>query len=234
MGIGDDWRHVFGEDPLGYRVIVPDLRGHGRSTTPADAFSFRRCAFDVLALLDHLNLSRVRAIGLSLGAKTLLHLATIEPARVDAMVLVSATPRFPPPLRSAAAQFTREAFDRLSQNEREGLRARHVHGDHQIRTLYDMMRSFATSCDDMNFTAADLATITARTLIVHGDHDPLYPVELAVELFRGIAKCALWVVPQGDHGPIFGSLAPLFASTALAYLSQKPRKEPTVDDLGSA
>ena len=28
MGIGDDWRHVFPSDPPGYRMIVPDLRGH--------------------------------------------------------------------------------------------------------------------------------------------------------------------------------------------------------------
>jgi len=28
LGIGDDWRHVFPSDPPGYRMIVPDLRGH--------------------------------------------------------------------------------------------------------------------------------------------------------------------------------------------------------------
>jgi pimeloyl-ACP methyl ester carboxylesterase len=219
MGCGDDWRHVFPEDPPGYRLIVPDLRGHGRSTLPAVPFTFRRCALDVQALLDRLGMTGIKAIGLSLGAKTLLHLATLDPARVESMVLVSGTPRFPPSLRAAAAQFTREAFERLPDSEREALRATHVHGDDQIRGLYDMMRSFATS-DDLAFTSADLAGITARTLIVHGDRDHLYPVELAVELFRGIAGCSLWVVPGGGHGPIFGAMAPLFASVALAHLSR--------------
>jgi pimeloyl-ACP methyl ester carboxylesterase len=50
---------------------------------------------------------------MSMGAKTLLHLATAQPARLDAMVLVSATPYFPQALRGAAAQFTRESFDTL-------------------------------------------------------------------------------------------------------------------------
>ena len=219
MGIGSDWRHVFPSDPEGYRVIVPDLRGHGRSTNPDRTFTFRQCADDVLALLDHLGLARVKAIGMSMGAKTLLHMATRQPTRLDAMVLVSATPYFPPALRIAAAQFTRESFDRLSETERDALRHRHVHGDEQIRLLYDMTRSFATSDDDMAFTPPQLGTVTARTLIVHGDRDPYYPIEMAIELFRGIPQSALWIVPYGTHGPIFGTMAPPFAATALAHLS---------------
>jgi len=219
MGIGSDWRHVFPSDPAGYRVIVPDLRGHGRSTNPDRTFTFRQCADDVLALLEHLGLARVKAIGMSMGAKTLLHMATRQPTRLDAMVLVSATPYFPPALRVAAAQFTRESFDHLSEAERDALRQRHVHGDEQIRLLYDMTRSFATSDDDMAFTPPQLGTVTARTLIVHGDRDPYYPIEMAIELFRGIPQSALWIVPFGAHGPIFGTMAPPFAATALAHLS---------------
>jgi pimeloyl-ACP methyl ester carboxylesterase len=219
MGIGDDWRHVFPRDPDGYRVVVPDLRGHGRSTSPVETFSIRRCAADVLALLDHLSIQRTRAIGLSLGAKTLLHLATAQPNRVEAMVLVSATPHFPQPLREAAARFTRASIEHLSAADLDALRARHVHGDEQIARLYDMMRSFATSHDDMAFTAAALGTITARTLIVHGEDDPYYPTEMAAELARGIPNSTLWIVPGGSHGPVFGTMAEPFASRALAFLA---------------
>jgi pimeloyl-ACP methyl ester carboxylesterase len=219
LGIGDDWRHVFPSDPNGYRVVVPDLRGHGRSTNPAGMFTIRQCARDVIALLDRLEIAQARAIGLSLGAKTLLHIATAQPPRIEAMVLVSATPYFPEPLRAAAAQFTRQAYDSMPQADRESLRSRHVHGDDQIRLLYDMVHSFSTSHDDMTFTAPLLGAITARTLVVHGDRDPLYPVEVAVELFRAIPASALWVVPNGGHSPIFGEMAPIFASRALAHLA---------------
>ena len=112
MGIGADWRHVFPEDPAGYRVIVPDLRGHGRSTNPAGTFTFRQCAEDVLALLDHLGIARTNAIGMSMGAKTLLHVVTSRPDSVDAMVLVSATPRFPPSLATRlASSHARRSID---------------------------------------------------------------------------------------------------------------------------
>ncbi|HEX6463589.1 MAG TPA: alpha/beta fold hydrolase, partial [Vicinamibacterales bacterium] len=62
MGIGADWQHVFPSHPRGCRFIVPDLRGHGRSTNPSGVFTFRQCARDVLALIDHLGLARVKAI----------------------------------------------------------------------------------------------------------------------------------------------------------------------------
>jgi len=219
MGIGSDWKHVFATDPAGYRVIVPDLRGHGRSSNPAKCFTFRQCASDILALLDHLQIASTKAIGMSMGAKALLHVATMQPDQVSAMVLVSATPYFPEQLRKAAAQYTEEAFAKLSDAERATLRNRHTHGDEQIRQLYEMTRSFTTSYDDMAFTPTTLGTIKARTLIVHGDRDPLYPVEMAIELFRGIPNSALWIVPYGGHGPVFGSMASAFTTAALAHLA---------------
>jgi pimeloyl-ACP methyl ester carboxylesterase len=213
-GIGADWTLVFGADPAGFRAIVPDMRGHGRSTNPG-AFAIREAAADMFALLDHLGLARVSAIGLSLGAKTLLHMATQQPERIEAMVLVSATPYFPAQARAAMAQLSTEAF---SDADWTLQRRRHVHGDDQIRMLFDQLRSLKDHHDDMAFTPPLLATITARTLIVHGDRDPLYPVELALEMYRAIPSSVLWIVPNGSHGPIFGAQAAPFVETALAHL----------------
>jgi pimeloyl-ACP methyl ester carboxylesterase len=215
-GIGADWTLVFSDaDLAGFRVIVPDLRGHGRSTNPG-AFTFRAAAADMFALLDHLGISRVKAIGLSMGAKTLLHMATEQPDRIEAMVLVSATPYFPAQARAAMAQLSTAAFSDAQWAQQ---RQRHVHGDDQIRLLFEQMRALKDHHDDMAFTPPLLATITARTLIVHGDRDPLYPVELALEMYRAIPASALWVVPNGGHGAIFGPLAASFVETALAHLT---------------
>jgi pimeloyl-ACP methyl ester carboxylesterase len=215
-GIGADWALVFkAGDPAGFDLIVPDLRGHGRSTNPSRAFTFRQAAADVFAMLDELRVPRVKAIGLSMGAKTLLHMATHQPDRIDAMVLVSATPYFPAPARAAMAQLS---VDNFSDEDWAAQRKRHVQGDDQIRMLFDQMRALKDSHDDMAFTPPLLATITARTLIVHGDRDPLYPVELALEMYRAIPASALWVVPNGGHGPIFGAMAARFVKTAVAHL----------------
>jgi pimeloyl-ACP methyl ester carboxylesterase len=215
MGCGSDWTHIFERPPAGYRLIAPDMRGHGRSTNPAGTFSHRQCALDVRALLRHLNVDRVKAIGLSGGGITLLHLATAEPASVEAMVLVSAPPYFPAQARVFQTQFS-EAM--LSEAEREHLRRSHQRGEAQIQQLFAQARGFAESYDDVNFTPPYLSTITADTLIVFGDRDPLYPVGIAMELNAAIPRSSLWIVPNGGHGPVFGSAAPLFAETALSFL----------------
>jgi pimeloyl-ACP methyl ester carboxylesterase len=215
LGSGADWRHVFPEPPAGYRLFGPDMRGHGASTPAPVHYSHRRCALDVLALLDHLGIASAQAIGLSGGGITLLHLATLAPQRFESIVLVSAPPYFPAQARALQQQFS-EAM--LSEDERRRLRERHKHGEAQIEWLFAQARAFASSYEDVSFTPPHLATITARTLIVFGDRDPLYPVSLATEMREAIPRSYLWVVPNGGHGPIFGPAAPAFASTALSFL----------------
>jgi pimeloyl-ACP methyl ester carboxylesterase len=216
MGSGPDWRYLFNEPPAGYRVIAPDLRGHGASTNPSGAFTFRQAASDVLALLEHLKIPRVKAIGLSGGGITLLHMATMSPATIESMVVVSAPPYFPAEARGFMKQFSESA---IGPDEMKRMRERHKHGDAQIEQLFAMARGFADSYDDVSFTQPHLATIGAETLIVFGDRDPLYPVALAFDLYRAIPKSYLWVVPNGGHGPVFGDAAAQFASTVMRFLS---------------
>ncbi|MEK6409659.1 MAG: alpha/beta hydrolase [Acidobacteriota bacterium] len=51
-GVGANWELIFKVPPQGYRLVTPDLRGHGRSTNPSMEFTFRQSALDVFALLD--------------------------------------------------------------------------------------------------------------------------------------------------------------------------------------
>jgi pimeloyl-ACP methyl ester carboxylesterase len=215
LGAGDNWTHIFGEPPAGYRLIAPDQRGHGASTNPSPMLTFRQIAADTFALLDHLQIERVKAIGVSGGGIALLHMATAQPVRIEAMVVVSAPPYFPAQARAIQAQFTEDA---LPASERAALRQRHKHGDQQIRALFANVKAFAADYDDVSFTPPKLATITARTLIVFGDRDFLYPVSLAFDLHAAIPRSHLWVVPNGGHGPVFGPHAARFAETALAFL----------------
>src|SRR5207248_6518330 len=217
-GAGVNWSLIFKDTPAGYRLIVPDLRGHGRSTNPSGEFTFRQSALDVFAMLDHLGIESFKAIGVSVGAKTLLPVATQQPARSEAMVLVSATPYFPEEARAIMRQVSP---DNRTEAEWAQMRQWHKHGDEQIRALWKMANAFRDSYDDMNFTPPYLSTIRARTLIVHGDRDPLYPVNMAVELYAAIPCSYLWVIPNGGHGPIFGDIADRFVETSLAFLNDE-------------
>jgi pimeloyl-ACP methyl ester carboxylesterase len=219
-GCGGDWAFA-GRDALEkeYRLIIHDARGHGRSTNPGKTIAHRQCAADALGLLDHLGIDRCKAIGMSMGGNTLLHMATMSPERIDAMVIVSATPYFPEQARALMRQV---AVEQQPEAEWQAMRARHVHGDGQIRALWQAQRGLADSFDDMTFTPPSLARVKARTLVVQGDRDPLYPVELSVEMYRAIPRAALWIVPGAGHGPNFLDAAPVFVRNALAFLCDAP------------
>jgi pimeloyl-ACP methyl ester carboxylesterase len=216
MGCGADWKFLWNEPPAGYRLIAPDLRGQGASTNPSRKFTFREAAQDVLGLLRHLKISRgVKAIGLSGGGIALLHMARMEPARFERIVLISAPPYFPEQARRIQRQFS-EAM--LPDVEKQRMRERHKRGEKQIAELIENTRAFAEDYIDVNFTPSNLAEITAETLIVFGDRDPFYPVSLATELYAAIPKAYLWIVPNGGHGPIFGDNAAKFSETAMGFL----------------
>lgn len=221
MGCGADWKYIFKEPPPGFRLIAPDLRGHGASTNPSGSFTFRQCARDLHALLEHLGLPRVKAIGVSGGGITALHMATAAPASIESMVIVSAPPYFPELTRLMQRQFSESM---LGSAEMERMRQRHQHGEPQLRQLFAMVHGFAGTYDDVNFTPPYLGTITADTLIVFGDRDPLYPVSIAFELHQAIPRSYLWVVPNGGHGPVFGDAAPQFSNIALPFLRGEWRK----------
>jgi pimeloyl-ACP methyl ester carboxylesterase len=216
-GCQEHWVHAGGVQlAREYKLIKPDARGHGRSSNPARTISHRQCAADMLALLDHLRIQSCRALGLSMGGNILLHMATQQPERIEAMVLVSATMYFPEQARKIMEQVPAAA--EWSPEEWEVMRKRHKLGDDQILALSEWQRSMKDSYDDMNFTPPLLSKITARTLIVFGDRDPLYPVEIAVAMYRAIPKSALWIVPNGGHGPVFFEAAPQFVQTTLSFL----------------
>jgi pimeloyl-ACP methyl ester carboxylesterase len=211
---GQVWSRMVADFAKRYRVVVPDLRGHGRSTNPTGKFTHRQSALDVFALLDALGIRQFKAMGISTGGMTLIHMATQQPSRVEAMALIGATIYFPEQARAIMRKATVES---LTPQVYERRREIHKHGDEQIRALQQQFHDFRNSYDDMNFTGPYLATITARTLIVHGDRDQFFPVEIPHEMYRSIPKSYLWIIPRGGHVPIFDPNVP-FVSTALKFL----------------
>jgi pimeloyl-ACP methyl ester carboxylesterase len=132
------------------------------------------------------------------------------------MVLIGATHYFPEESRAFNLEVSRRS------TPPEWIQPCSVRGDAQARELAKQFGDFKDSYEDMNFTAPYLGTITARTLIVHSDRDPLFPLNIPVEMHRAIRGSALWIVPHGEHIPIFGAHAREFLDIAVPFLRGEP------------
>jgi pimeloyl-ACP methyl ester carboxylesterase len=213
-GCSQNWLPTMEQWGSGFQLIVPDLRGHGRSGVLRKPFRHEDAAIDMLALLNHLGIESCRGVGVSAGGNVLLHMAARQPKRVNAMILVSATPYFPEQARQIMSAYG----DPLPEQVWEMLRQQHPGGDEQIKMLIASTKAFATSYDDMNFDPQRLAGIQARTFITQGDSDPLYPVQISIEMAKAIPKSKLWIIPGGGHAPVFGERWPEFIRVASAFL----------------
>jgi pimeloyl-ACP methyl ester carboxylesterase len=84
----------------GWRVVAPDLRGHGGSSWAPDGYRVEQLAGDVAGLLDQLGVAGAAVVGHSLGARVGLALAGLRPDLVGALVLSDVGPE----VRRAGAQ----------------------------------------------------------------------------------------------------------------------------------
>jgi pimeloyl-ACP methyl ester carboxylesterase len=71
----------------GFRVIVPDQIGYGRSSKPIVPYSFNDMARNTRAILQHLNIAKVMVIGHSMGGMLAARFATQYPSLVERLVL---------------------------------------------------------------------------------------------------------------------------------------------------
>jgi pimeloyl-ACP methyl ester carboxylesterase len=204
-----------------YKVILVDMRGHGRSSNPTDRFTHNQSAQDIYGLMDELQIESFKAMGFSSGGMTLTHMATMDSTRLESIVLMGATSYYPESTRAILRGISYETMDEDWLNM---LKKLHPGGETQIRSLITQFSGFENTYEDMNFTPPYLSTIKASTLIIHGDRDPFFPVDIPVISYKNIPNSYLWIVPNFGH-QAFDMAAgqekdPLWADTYMAVVKQ--------------
>jgi pimeloyl-ACP methyl ester carboxylesterase len=91
LGSSTNWHGIARRLAEGHRVLVPDLRGHGRSPA-GDEISYAAMATDLVHLLDGHGIPRATVIGHSMGGKAAMWLALTAPDRVAALAVVDIAP----------------------------------------------------------------------------------------------------------------------------------------------
>jgi 3-oxoadipate enol-lactonase len=197
-----------------HRVIVPDLRGHGRSRGLPPPYSARQLAADLARLLDDLAIDSTAVLGYSQGGAIAQQLALDEPARCDRLVLACtyafnmATAREQVeghlvPLLVNVLGMRRFATLVLSQGLRQvdKRRADWVVGLIANQDRKTMVRAWK---DAMAFDSRRrLAEIRCPTLVVAGSNDQAVPLHHAQMLHQGIVDSRLIIVDGADHALIW-------------------------------
>jgi 3-oxoadipate enol-lactonase len=96
---GLNWLTAFGPLASRYRVVAPDLRGHGRGLRSRRRFRLADCADDVAALIEHLDLGPAIAVGYSMGGPVAQLLWKRHPDLVRGLVMCATSYRFVPGVR---------------------------------------------------------------------------------------------------------------------------------------
>jgi pimeloyl-ACP methyl ester carboxylesterase len=126
-GTRRSWRHVIDRLAVDYRVIAPDLPGHGESDAPAGDYSLGAHASALRDLLVGLGLRSVTVVGHSLGGGIGMQFAYQFPDRTDRLILISSGglgPELTPMLRAATlpgAQTVVAGLARLPEKLTRGL-----------------------------------------------------------------------------------------------------------------
>ena len=93
---GQDWGLVTPSLTAHHRVVVPDVRGHGRSDKPAGEYGVPLFARDIAALCAHLGFTSVHVVGLSMGGMIAFQLAVSAPTLVRSLTIVNSGPDMVP------------------------------------------------------------------------------------------------------------------------------------------
>jgi pimeloyl-ACP methyl ester carboxylesterase len=196
----------------GYRTVVIDSRGHGRSTRDEQLYTYERLASDVSAVMDALQIERAALVGWSDGACTALILADQAPARVAGVFFFAC---------NMDPSGTKE-FDFGPLVER--CFNRHVKDYNQLSPTPDQFGAFSEAVGLMqrtqpNYSADDLARIDVPVAVVHSEHDEFIRREHAEYLARSLAKAEFVYLPGLSH---FAPLQrpDLFNAVMLAFLAK--------------
>ena len=206
-----------------FRLVLPDARGHGTTRwDPALGFRAEWLVDDLTALADSLGLDTFHLAGFSMGAMTALGFAARHPDRVRTLVVASITPEREPRASVAQRLLDPARIERDNPEWAAEVARRHdkVQGRDAWRILLPAIAADVAVQPLLGPVA--LRAITAPTLAMCGDRDPMAPVDQVAGLARQVHDGRLLVVPDCGHEVL--SERPSLVNEALAsfYRSTEP------------
>lgn len=213
---GDSWQLQF--PPLiesGYRILVPDMRGFGKSSFPGGTNNPQVMSEDVSRFLEKLDVRSVNVMGISMGGTIALQFALDHPKMLESLILINTFARLRPKKLSIWLFYlvryilimvvglqiqARYLVDRLFPGSDQEM-LREAFFDQIIQSDQDCYRSTIKSFVGFNVTER-LNEIIVPTLVVTGAKDTVVPPASQYELSENIPTAKQIVIHDAGHALI--------------------------------
>ncbi|WP_137153807.1 alpha/beta hydrolase [Rhizobium sp. FKL33] len=211
LGHSGNWANQI--EPLleaGYRLLLIDTRGHGRSTRDGRPFSYRLLGQDVIAVCDELEVERFAVIGWSDGACTGLELCRSHPGRVAGLFFFACNVD---PFGVMPFKLTPVIERCLSRNRNDyALLSETPEAFQEFADAVSLMQR-----NEPNLSAQDLETIRTPVAVAQAEFDEFIAPEHAEYLAHALPNGRLARLPGVSHfAPI--QRPHVFNAAALAFL----------------
>jgi 3-oxoadipate enol-lactonase len=197
-----------------YRVIMPDLRGHGESGLGDGPATMQKHASDLVRILDDAGIERAPLIGVSIGGYIIFEFWRRFRDRMSALVLCNTkAPADTADARNARLESANDVLQRGNEPFFEGM-AQNCFGETTRHSRPDMVEGALRMMRKMSpedvagvqlgmaerpDSTLTLKTINVPTLIVTGDEDKMTGVPEAEVLKQNIPNSQMKVVPKAGH-----------------------------------
>jgi pimeloyl-ACP methyl ester carboxylesterase len=163
---------------VGFNVVTPDLRGHGKTPNPAPDLHLPRLVGDMLEFLYLLGRGPVHGVGYSLGGGVSLYAAKQRPDTFKSLVLLGTT------------------YHARQEQVPIALGGPLADQPPMVQTVFDPLTGITNGWDAL---IESFKGITCPTLIICADHDEFNGPEDSLALYRTLPNADLLVVPHCDH-----------------------------------
>lgn len=209
-----EWQTMAKHLSADFRLVMLDLRGHGRSQNNESDLQADRLAQDVVGLLNHLKVEQFHISGYSLGGYLGLLLALALPRRVNSLMM-----------HATKFYWTKETAVKMRQQLDPDKMAEKVptyadqlvqaHGARHWRILVRQCADIINTFVDGGVTEGMVNRMQIPTLISIGDRDEMVPLPEAQRLSRVIPNGELLVLPRVKHP--FNTIVPIPFVPAIQY-----------------
>jgi 3-oxoadipate enol-lactonase len=200
----------------GYRVVLPDLRGHGASAPATAPCTVTDLGRDLIELLDHLDVRSAALCGLSLGGMIGLQIAVDRPDRVAALMVANSRSSFSDPEATALVKGWTDLFSQqdgplkrlhatwpmlVNESFRQSAagRAALEAWARVTATVAGSSLSFVARGMNEFDLRARLGQVRAPVLVVSGEHDRLFSADQAKEIAEAIPGSSYAMIPGAGH-----------------------------------